>query len=411
MKLPRVWLAIIILVVGAASSLFHVWAFDLMRPSGYSDLLPRVIGTRDALRGMNPYSGAVLRDIQTAYYGHVLSGKHHLDPQYFSYPALIIPLLAPFVHFPWPVIEAGFLLLVIPAFIVGCLLWLRLMEPRPTVFACMVVLGLCLCSWPAVWGFRLQQPTMVIFVLLAGAVFSLRRKWDLIAGFCMTFAVIKPQLSLPLLLWLLVWSVKYRRWQFPAGFVVSFTALWLITDSIVPGWFGKWIASLGSYVAIDVPVCEMTFGKPAGLAMTLLLGAWSIWLLWGMLGFDSDSAGFYRAVALGIAASVLITPMNPAFVDDQVLLFPAILLIIFSPALGAPSVLSRMLTLAFLGWNYVALVIAAMIEVFHPESMFGYFLPFADQILPVVVLVSLLVVGEENGWSRCGFGRVLVRGN
>ncbi len=398
-----------LLVLTGASCLYHLWALDLVVPGTFSDLLPRIVGARDALQGMNPYSAAVLRDIQTAQYGHPLSRNSQESPQGFDYPALLVPLLAPFARFSWPAIRAGFLWLMVPAFGLGCWLWLRMVRPAASVLTAVAVVGLWLFTWPTIFGFRMQQPTMVVFVLLAVAAFSLRRNWEWITGVCFAVAPIKPQLSLPLLLWLVVWAVRHRRWQFPASFAISFSTLWLITDWKVPHWFGNWAGSLRAYDSLVTPVAEMMLGRSQGLTVTLILGAWSIWLLWGMLDSSSESAGFSRAVALALAASVLVTPMTVFFIYDQVLLLPAILLILFAESRSRITAVARIVTVAVLAWNYVAVLISAGIEVFHPKAGIAYLLPFVDQVLPIVVLISLLLIAEEGGWSKCGlrgyFGR------
>jgi hypothetical protein len=356
---------------------------------------------------MDPYSTAVTRDIQTAQYGHPLGPDDIRDPQNFDYPALIVPLLAPFAHYSWPAIRSGFLWLIVPAFAGACLLWLRLLRPGGSFGTSVLVVGLSLLAWPTVWGFRLQQPTMVLFILLAVAAFAVHRSWNWLAGICMAFALIKPQLSLPLILWLLVWALLHKRWRFPAGLAIAFSGLWLITEWLLPGWFPKWMGSMRAYTALTVPVSDMVAGKAGGLAITVMLGAWSAWLLWGMLGANSEAKTFGRAVALAIATSVFITPTDPALIYNQVLLVPAILLIVFVESQRPPSVLARMFTVLLLSWNYLAVAIAAVVEAFDPKNMIGYFLPFADQFLPLVVLVGLLVITEAEGWSKCGWRQLL----
>lgn len=59
-------------LAAAAAALYHLHTTNLWMPQTYSDLLPRIVGARDALRGLNPYSAHVLHDIQRACYGRVL---------------------------------------------------------------------------------------------------------------------------------------------------------------------------------------------------------------------------------------------------------------------------------------------------------------------------------------------------
>lgn len=400
--LNRVWLWSALTAIIAISSLLQFQTWDRRIPASHSDLLPRIVGTRDALKGMNPYSPAVLRDIQIAYYGHPLSPNDRRDPQYFSYPALIIPLLAPIAHLPWHVIRMAFVWLVLPGFVLSSFWWIRMILPSGRFLTYFWVVVLSASSWPAVWGLRQRQPTMAIAILLASACFSLVRRSDLLAGACMAIALVKPQISLPLLLWLVVWSIRHRRWRFPISVVLVLSGLWAVTEMIVPGWLMEWIRSLGSYEAINSPICEMLAGRWVGLAATILLGAWSIWLLWGMLSQDSESEGFVRAIALALAATILIVPMQSTFIYDQVLLLPAIFLIVISKPSGGGAVLLRNLTLICIGWEFISVLVSTVGEVIQPRLLVWFVLPFVDQILPIVALAALLLIYEGSNWSSSG---------
>ena len=405
----RVWLWSALTAIIAISSLLQFQIWDKRVPATHSDLLPRIVGTRDALKGMNPYSPTVLRDIQTTYYGHPLPPHDKRDPQYFSYPALIIPLIAPFVHLHWTFIRTAFVWSMLAGFALSSFWWMRIVRPAVSGMTYMLVIVLSASSWPVVWGLRQRQPTMAIAVLLAAACFSLVRRLDLLAGACMALSMVKPQIGLPLTLWLIAWSLRHRRWRFPVGFAVTLSALWVVTDVMVPGWFMEWIHSLGAYEAINSPICEMLAGKWVGLAATILLGAWSIGLLWGMLNQDSQSEGFVRAIALALAATILIVPMQSTFMYDQVLLLPAILLIAFSKPSGSGAVWLRRLTLTCIGWEFISVLVSAAGEVIQPRVLAWFVLPFVDQILPIVALASLLLIAEELSWSSSGLKRYWLR--
>ncbi len=397
LKKAWVWFALTAVIV--ISSLFQFQLWDKRVPATHSDLLPRVVGTRDALEGMNPYSPTVLRDIQTAYYGHPLPPHDKRDPQYFSYPALIIPLIAPFVHLRWTFIRTAFVWSMLAGFALSSFWWMRMVRPAVSGMTYMLVIILSASSWPVVWELRQRQPTMAIAVLLAAACFSLVRRLDLLAGACMALSMVKPQIGLPLTLWLIVWSLRHRRWRFPAGFAVTLSALWVVTDVMVPGWFMEWIQSLKAYTSINAPLCEMLAGKWVGLLATAVLGLWSIWILWGMLDRNSDSEGFVQAITLALAATLLVVPMQPTFIYDQVFLFPAILILIFSTPSRADTVWMRRLTLICIGAEFALVSLSAVGELFTPNWLVWFVLPFVDQILPLVALVALLLMSQELRWS------------
>src|SRR5438270_11103744 len=69
-----------------------------------SDLYPRWLGARELLlRGRNPYSKEITREIQTGYYGRPLDPSRPEDPkdeERFAYPVYVTFLLAPSVRLP-----------------------------------------------------------------------------------------------------------------------------------------------------------------------------------------------------------------------------------------------------------------------------------------------------------------------
>jgi len=399
-----------VLVAVLAGSSFLLWrTVDRKMPHVNSDLLIRVVGTRDALRGMNPYSAAVLRDIQTAYYGHTLKPHSPNDPEHFDYPALIVPLLAPFVGLSWPAIRVGFLCVVVPGFMISSFWWVRILRPAASALTLISVVALSLFAWPTVWGLRLQQPTLVIAILVAAGCYALVRGADSVAGVCMAVSLVKPQVSLPVSLWLLAWSVRHRCWRFSIGFAATLFTLWALTETMVPGWFPKWIGDMGSYMSFTAPVCEMVFGKPVGLVLTVLLGAWSILILWGMLGKESDAEEFGRALALGLAATLLIIPVEFPIIYDQVCLLPSIVVLLFVRPRSSGAVLFRALTMISVAFGFLAVILVAASAVFQPSDPVGMALLFMNQPLPIVALVALLFTVEEQGWSSTGLKKYWIR--
>ncbi len=77
---------------------------------------------------------------------------------------------------------------------------------------------------PMVQGIKLQQLTLLVAGLLAACGACLAGGWLLLAGGLLALATIKPQLTWPLVLWLLLWAASdwrsRRRFVFGFGFVM-----------------------------------------------------------------------------------------------------------------------------------------------------------------------------------------------
>lgn len=388
------WVMVLVL---AAAALYHLHATNLWMPQSYSDLLPRIVGTRDALRGMNPYSTPVLHDIQKACYGHVLARGSKLDPQYFSYPALIIPLLLPLVHLSWLLARTLFFAAVIPLLAFSFWWWATKMLPGQSFVTIAAAVLICLSAWPVVWGLRLEQPTVVAFVLMTGAVSAVEKNRGWLSGVLFAVAIIKPQIALPLLLWLGVWSFRRRSFGIFQTFAVSLLALWAAADAIVPDWFSKWLASLHAYTSINRPICEMLFGRWVGLGATAVLAWFCLRRLWVLLDAEAGSADFLRAVALSLAATLLVVPMQPTFLYDQILLIPAIMYSVGHQGISAYAKTARWMMLVSVYASLALLVFSAMAEIWEPRGAMWYILPFVAEPLPLIVVISMLL--EVDGKS------------
>src|ERR1700722_13762285 len=181
------------------------------RPRGnLSDLYPRWLGARELLlHRRNPYSMEITREIQHGYYGRALDPTRADDPkdeQGFAYPAYVVFLLAPTVTLPFDMVQVGFrwLLAVLAAGTV--LLWLRVLRWKASIGATIILMILMLGWLPMVQRIKLQQLSLLVAPLLAACGACLTGGWLLLAGGLLALATIKPQLTWPLVLWLLIWA-------------------------------------------------------------------------------------------------------------------------------------------------------------------------------------------------------------
>jgi hypothetical protein len=397
--LSNPWGLAALLLVAALLPLWHLHVIDRTMPDNHSDLLPRLVGTRDALQGMNPYSPRVLRDIQTAYYGRPLTAQDRVDPQYFLYPAVIVPVLAPFAKLPWSSVRLGFIVTIFLALSASTRLWMRLLRLRWPGIPCAAAVGLSVLNLPAMWGLRLQQPSLLVVVLMAGVCGLLANGQELLAGGCVPLLLIKPQISLPLILWLLTWMLMHRCWRGLAAFLASLGGLLMITEHLVPGWFPSWLQVFHGYSQLAMPELEILMGKWIGLGLTAMLILWSFRLLWKMLGVAAGSEQFGQAVALTLAVTAAVNPTKISMIYNEVLLVPGVLWLIAERPKGEMAALFRRMALMFVAWGFIALPVAVLGELVWPEWKAWQILPFRNLLLPVILAAALLLVQQEKADS------------
>lgn len=387
-----------VLAIVVAAPLEYLHVVNRSIPSARTGLLPRWVGTRAALHGQDPYSPAVLREIQTAFYGHALAPGEKLNPENFLYPATVIPLLAPLAPFSWPVARLLFLGFNIPFLALGFWLCLRALPVLCKPRARLVMVLLALAAWPTMWGFRVLQLTVPVAACIFIAWYLLARRHPVPAGILLALATIKPQLLLPLLLALFVWALLRRQWAMIAAFLATMAVQLAVAQMLAPGWFGHWRASLRNYTGVTktaMPL-EHIAGHWPGLGITLALAAAALAALWGARRSAAETLDFARAMSLVLAVTVCFVPTSEALLYNYVLLMPACVLLFYSKPHGTFASLLRVLALAQLCLDYLVVTVGGIAGLTgHVPAVVGW-LSFSDYLLPPLTAAALTLLMLES---------------
>lgn len=363
-------------VVASASTWFYMnrilvaqqtaYAAAHSRPRGnLSDLYPRWLGARELLRhGRNPYSPEITREIQQGYYGRPLDPSLPNEPkdqQGFAYPVYVVFLLAPTVGLSFDTVQIGFRWLLIGLAAITVVLWLRVLRWTPASFATVLIFMVLMLGWlPMVQGIKLQQLSLLVAGLLAASGACVTGGWLFLAGGLLALATIKPQLTWPLVLWLMLWAGS--DWRARRRFVFGFGMMMLLllggAELVLPGWVRMFVAAIGQYhqYTQNQSLLTFLFGPIAGR----ILGAFSVFgclvCLWGLRQEGSSTAAFGQSFALVLALTVVIVPMSALY--NQVLLAPAILVLLRSSSSGDPVLpavrLARIVGGILLAWPWIA---------------------------------------------------------
>ncbi len=335
------------------------------RPRGnLSDLYPRWLGARELLRrGRNPYSAEITREIQRGYYGRELDAARSDDPkdeQGFAYPAYVVFLLASSVGLPFDEVQIGFRWLLIGLAGGSVLLWLRLLRWKLSPLSVLILATLSVGWLPMVQGIKLQQLSLLVAAMLAGCGACLAGGWLLLGGGLLALATIKPQLTWPLVLWLMLWAgCEWRsRWRFVCGFGIVMLLLLGGAQWLLPGWLGMFVHAIGEYhrYTQNQSVLVWLFGWILGRALEVASVVACAVCIWPKRRASPMEPAFGRAFALVLALTVLIVPMFAPY--NQVLLMPAILALAQSAAWGEevlPAIRkARLIGATLLVWPWIA---------------------------------------------------------
>lgn len=308
-------------------------AYD--RPRGnFSDLYPRWLGARELLlHKRNPYSQEITQEIQKGYYGRPLDPARPDDPrdeQRFAYPVYVVFLLAPTIALPFDVVEAGFQWLLVGIAVVSVLLWFRVLRWKLSFTSTVLCMVLVLGSLPVVQAIKLEQLSLLVAGMLAGSAAALAYGYLFSAGVLLALATIKPQLSWPIIIWLLLWAGSdwHLRRRLVLSFGLAMTLFLVAAEFVLPGWGHMFRQALIQYhqYTQNQSILEWLVGPGWGRfleAVAVLLCAVCVWRL---RREPASSPRFGRAFGLVLALTVLIVPMYSPY--NQVLLLPAILALV-----------------------------------------------------------------------------------
>jgi hypothetical protein len=305
------------------------------RPRGnLSDLYPRWWGARELLlHQRNPYSEDITLEIQKGYYGRVLDPARPNDPkdqQSFAYPAYVVFLLAPLIGFPFEGVQIFFYWLLLGLTAASVWLWLRVLRWRLPLSSFAICGVLTLGSFAAVQGIKLQQLSLLVAVLLAGATACTASGLLFSGGVLLALATVKPQLAGPLVAWLLVWAASdwRARRKLVYGFGMVMGLLLGGAEVVLPGWWRMFADAVEKYHRYTQNQSVLDVLAPWGYSGRVLAGIAVLacaYVLWKLRDKTADTAEFGTATALVMSLTVLVVPMYAPY--NQVLLLPALLVL------------------------------------------------------------------------------------
>jgi hypothetical protein len=370
------------------------------RPRGnLSDLYPRWLGARELLlHRRNPYSAEVTREIQQGYYGRPLDPARPDDPkdqQGFAYPVYVVFLLAPTVNLSFEVVQVGFRWLLFGLAAAVVLLSMHVLRWKVSCRWCAVFIVLTLGWLPVVQGIKLQQLSLVVAALLTGSAACVASGWLVCAGGLLALATIKPQLAWPMVLWLLLWTVS--DWRSRRKFAISFGLIMVLllggAEFLLPGWLRLFVQAIGQYhqytqnQSVLVWMFGTIFGRAAEAVSVLVCGMYA----WKVRRETVFSCEFGTSFAMVMALTVVVVPMFAPY--NQVLLVPAILVLVRSLALGDEQVLPAIRLAGIVGavllaWPWIATLLLSAASPWLTADLRNSVWPmpfYSNFVLPIFV--------------------------
>ncbi|MGB8646402.1 MAG: glycosyltransferase family 87 protein [Anaerolineae bacterium] len=252
------------------------------RAPGANDYYSRWMGARALfLRGADPYSDAVTREIQMGMYGRL--ARPDEDQVAFAYPLYAAFFTLPLITLPYAWAESFWIALLMMlvgsagVFLARSFRWL----PKP--LGLLGLLGFMLAFYPDLRGLFLGQYTLILFASLAGALILIASGRDGWAGIVLAASSVKPHVAMLAVIVVLSWGLWHRRWRLLGGWAAAMTALVVPALILLPAWPLEFLGALGryqSYITIGPPLqvwCELllppTLSGPVTGLLTVILVA------------------------------------------------------------------------------------------------------------------------------------------
>jgi hypothetical protein len=260
-------------------------------------------------------------------------------------------------------------------------------------------------SYPVAVGLHLEQPTIVIAAMIAGAFAAVSAGSLVVAGVTLAAAMVKPQITLPLAAWLMVWAVsKWReRKRLFVSHCVTMAAMLVGAELFVPGWFWEWQKGLSAYMQyafLPKPQIQLLFGNYLGTALGTALVGGICMICWRGRHDSTDHDSFKLAPALILAAALVLSPVWHPY--DNVLLLPAVLLGFhwrgeFSRMRRLGRVVLQ-ISAGVIGWQWIAALFLLLIAIASPVlARHLVVLPgFGIILSPTFALVSLVLMARQR---------------
>ena len=241
------------------------------------DFVPYWVGVRAMLAGQSPYLASTTRLIQAVLLGGAPEAGG--DPMLFVYPAWVFLVIAPWALLPlkWAVaLWTGSLLFGI-LHLIGflALRWGGGRTGRTGLWALVLTLG----SLPFL---SIAVTKGQLSLLSLGALFlaihqlsipipdhdqkkpAKAIQHDLTAGICLAISILKPTLTIPAMVGILVWAIIERRSYLIAGFAACIGILGL----------ASWLA-IGNWIPDYLQLLSNTGGAPVLWSLALLVWPWN----------------------------------------------------------------------------------------------------------------------------------------
>lgn len=297
----------------------------LTSPARYNnrDFMSLFAGGKAVLRGLDPYDTAVWNPLRAEL------GSTWMPDDRAPFPLWTLLLVLPFAALDLGWAAAAWLAFSLCVLGGGLFLLINTFYHKPLPVAEFALVALLTFTHRAVLvSMNNGQITFLLFFILALFLWVVRRERPFLAGFVLSFVIIKPN---PFILFVPafgLWLLWQKRWHIVAGAATGGLGMLLISWLVLPGWLFEWLNVTGKteVTAITPTVWGLAYEiLPVGWSVLGLLFVLLVTAVLGLIIFRNPFLTETQVMPLVLIASLLTTPYAWVY-EHLLLLIPAILL-------------------------------------------------------------------------------------
>jgi hypothetical protein len=317
----RFWyLSIILIIIALVLITWANFIFVQQNPGG-NDFLVHWVGTRALfIDGLSPYSDTVAEQIQTHAYGRpALPGEHELR---VAYPLYSVLVFLPYALISDYELARALWMTTLEVALIGlALLSLRLTRWKLNIWLLPFFLLFSILWYHSLRPLINGNAVILVALALVSAFAALRTGRDELAGLLLAFSTIKPHLVVLPIIFILIWTISFRRWRALIWMLITLVLLSISGVLFVPDWPLQNLREVLAYSSYNPPgtpgaVFETWLpatGRQLGWGLSVLLGlililewvfVWRkefLWFLWAggltlvisqWIGIQTDPGNF-----------------------------------------------------------------------------------------------------------------------
>jgi hypothetical protein len=239
---------VLVLVVGAIAGLVYANANYLSSVHAPDEFLVLWEGTHAFVKeGNNPYLRKVSNTVDRELRQDIADAEVRLRYTSFQYPLYSTLFVIPFALMDYQSARLAWMTLLELCLIATALMSMRLLNWSGTLFTSIALVLFSVLWYYGARAVIVGQISALVALLIVLALWFIRQGQDVVAGVLLAFSLVKPQMALPLIIFLSLWAISTNRRDLLLSTAASLGVLVLAFMVLMPNWpvemLAQWLSS------------------------------------------------------------------------------------------------------------------------------------------------------------------------